>query len=1172
MKKLLVFFFLFCSVLSAQEQSTEPTAEESGSTETNSETQIVFNISEERNKNIDEEINLIKNRTGENKANLYFKNFNGKNVVLFLDGFWELNLLGTASFEFFNNYTKLNSIQPVFKQQANLSLWLLLNKSFYFEVLYKDKFEKSVLAFGYFGKDDSRIRHIRIGNSGIKFPSTYKFITTGGGNIIAPGLMGTFAGKNWQADTVVRYESSVFNSKTYYGKNELIKNKIAAKNWSRGRYFYIPADELRGKSIEVFVKDSEFSSWRELSRDEFYIDTEKHTLNLKRGFPYGIAIYYYNIENDLMANIPTHKTSAYNYFNTLLPSPHKTEILNQITASGIYKNIFGKKSLILKEDKKFSPFEIASRYEGSVNTANTSVRVVNSASDTESQDYEAFIEETNLFSNGLNKSNFIQVFNKMSGVGSSLEDPAQRFPFKNDAGIYLPDNTEHTDPVFHILYETHIPVSDFSLPEETIPGSIRVYKNKIQTSEFDYNEQTHILTMRQPVFSNDLIEIQWQEGKIYSDSGTAKFAAGIHWQPVNSVDIFLAASGDWEVNKQKTNRAHTDNYKVSTGIDFSKYNIKAGSHFGFNAIAGRNEKPQNQNYNFKNESYFEYGVKNTIYEKNGIPVFSNPYFYVDGNVEVDNKKDPLKLHSKMEAKLDIWQIKLSGLLSLQNTDKHLTKTTKPHIIESYGHSVKIPVYFFTAYENFFVNQNKELLRRENFLSFEKFVFAELLTSIDYTKEFTSQKVSAAISPIFPKTKYGIFYSRLSLSLNQKYKTLFNVSNSGYTAAWNKSLIDMYSKGNRNAAYRNTEMRFIFNMFTEDDINNEKKIKFLGLNFDAAAFSGFTGDKQKQKIEQTKVSLSFPFTANDIFFTPVWERKILKQKTGNGLSGENSYSDDLSALFLGMGEQYWLFSKPIIYDMFDRKINRQLRFGNNNIYGFVNVYGLNISKLISTTIKDLYTPIEFNTSVSRIVKSEKTDNAALDIYSLDFLLRYTTLNISGKYGYFDWFTWYNQDELNRKYSWNFSFGKDYFKFKLAMEHSLYYFFETKNGTENKLGFENNFEINAVKTKNTKLHTQNWKEKFGLVFAYSGGSSLPSLIIRAFSKIHLSNSRKEKISVEFSKNNNLKRLNYAIAFTHSQTTKVGEHGEIKVFAELQGISTERNSFLLNVNFGITGKIEY
>ena len=226
MKKLLVFFFLFCSVLSAQEQSKEPAAEESESTETNSETQIVFNISEERNKNIDEEINLIKNRTGENKANLYFKNFNGKNAVLFLDGFWELNLLGTASFEFFNNYTKLNSIQPVFKQQANLSLWLLLNKSFYFEVLYKDKFEKSVLAFGYFGKDDSRIRHIRIGNSGIKFTSTYKFITTGGGNIIAPGLMGTFAGKNWQADTIVRYESSVFNSKTYNGKNELIKNKI----------------------------------------------------------------------------------------------------------------------------------------------------------------------------------------------------------------------------------------------------------------------------------------------------------------------------------------------------------------------------------------------------------------------------------------------------------------------------------------------------------------------------------------------------------------------------------------------------------------------------------------------------------------------------------------------------------------------------------------------------------------------------------------------------------------------------------------------------------------------------------------------------------------------------------------------------------------------------------
>ena len=93
--------------------------------------------------NLDYGINLIKNRTGENKAGQYFKNFDKENTILFLDGFWDVEFLGLSSFEFFNSYAKVNSFQGVFKQKANLSLWLLLNKSFYFETLYKDDILKA---------------------------------------------------------------------------------------------------------------------------------------------------------------------------------------------------------------------------------------------------------------------------------------------------------------------------------------------------------------------------------------------------------------------------------------------------------------------------------------------------------------------------------------------------------------------------------------------------------------------------------------------------------------------------------------------------------------------------------------------------------------------------------------------------------------------------------------------------------------------------------------------------------------------------------------------------------------------------------------------------------------------------------------------------------------------
>jgi len=77
---------------------------------------------------------------------------------------------------------------------------------------------------------------------------------------------------------------------------------------------------------------------------------------------------------------------------------------------------------------------------------------------------------------------------------------------------------------------------------------------------------------------------------------------------------------------------------------------------------------------------------------------------------------------------------------------------------------------------------------------------------------------------------------------------------------------------------------------------------------------------------------------------------------------------------------------------------------------------------------------------------------------------------------------------------------------------------------------------------------------------------------FSKIPLSDSREEKLSVEFSQNKSLPKLNYKFSFKHLQSTKIGSHGEVKIFAELEGTSTTSNSFLLNINAGISGKVDF
>ncbi|MEL3913617.1 hypothetical protein [Treponema pedis] len=1114
---------------------------------------------EKENPSVEEEIELIKNRTGENKAGLYFKDIERDKAVLFLDGFWEASFLGIASFEFSKGYSKLNSIQPIFKQKAHLSLWLLLNRQFYFETLYKDDYKKSIIAMGYFGKEDSAVKHIRAGNSGIKFPSNYGFINSGGGNIIAPGIMGTFAGDNWQADTMFRYESSEYNSKFYYGTNEINKTKISINSWNKARHFYIPAVNLYGKQLQILVKDYSGGDWRELPKDEFSINARENTLALKKSFPAGVAVnYLYSLSEESAAD--TFLNSVKLYFAGI------SEIENNIKPliRNYAENIRGKSFLILKTEDTFSPFEIASRYDVPQTGSSHLINVVSSLTEDKAAQFTSQINSGDFFSDGFIKINFIQIINKNFPVDFSK--PEQIFPFVNsDYKIYIPSNTNE-DLSLQILCESYTLNQEFSIPDTAVPGSIRIYKNKIEIFNFVYNEKTNIITFHEEILPNDLIEIRWKESKTYSDSGTVKFASGVHWRPISGLDIFFANSGDWEIAKQK--QQLTDVYKFSSGAEFSKYNIKAGSRFGFDIVADRNGKPKGHNYIFKNKTYFDYTAKEILLKKNDEPIFSNPHFYVDGDFQTESKKEDTKINSKMEAGMDLWKIKLEGNLSLQNKTDIAVKNSKKKIIESYGHSVFIPIYFFTASENYFVNQNENILRRSCTLGFEKYISAKYLTSIDYNKEFTNSKIFASLSPIIPEKDFGIIYSEINFGVSQRYKTVYDISNTGYTQSWKKSLTDMYSKGEQYADNRNSELKFIFNFFSNNGKTALKDTNFLGFNFEASVFTKVNNRGLSQCEEQTRFSVSVPFEIKKIFFTPVWERKILKTKPEAETKKQNGYSEDIYFLFKGMGEQFWLFSKPVFYDLIDKKINTQIQINNFNNYAFYNLYGLNISRIISSSITDLYIPLEFNTAFSRIVKSEKTFPQGLNIYGMDFAVKYTTLNISGKFGYFNWFTWYEQDELNRTYKWNFSFGKDFFKFKFNSIHTLYYFFAERNN----LGFENEFNCFAVKTENTSLKTEEWKEKFSVILTLASSSSLPHLIIRLFSKIPLLDSREEKLSVEFSKIPNLKKLNYLISFKHSQITKIGEHGEIKIFAELTGSSTKKDSFLLNISAGLAGKVEY
>lgn len=149
-----------------------------------------------------------------------------QDIFLFLCGFGEAKFVWTHSVEFFTDHVNNIMQAPVFIQEANLSLLLLMKNRWYFGVNYKEKIYDSSLYLGYIDIENSVKKHIRLGNKGITFASIYPFIKGEASNL-APGLSASFEGEKWRLDSVIRYDSSKKEKRVFYGKNELIENHLS---------------------------------------------------------------------------------------------------------------------------------------------------------------------------------------------------------------------------------------------------------------------------------------------------------------------------------------------------------------------------------------------------------------------------------------------------------------------------------------------------------------------------------------------------------------------------------------------------------------------------------------------------------------------------------------------------------------------------------------------------------------------------------------------------------------------------------------------------------------------------------------------------------------------------------------------------------------------------------
>ena len=548
----------------------------------------------------------------ETPASLFQYQINDKHIEFLADGYWETVLKQTseASFGFGTPFT-LSAGSPVMAQQVDMTVWFMLNKTWYFEASFADGFDKNTVAAGYRG--DGALKEARVANRGIVFPSSYSIDQVnrgiGGGNNQAPGVSLHFAdpgdGRKWTGDFAFRYDMLESHDKTYYGFNNVSDKDIAPSGWLTGQIYVLPADTITAAVSAVYVessggsyKDENGRTYKKLASSQWMTLPARSQLLLssdagaakKNGVLPAVAIEFTGTAAETVrAALGTYGTNVRNadgtraakgsgflgavqdYFGSAAESDDAVTVPNVASFSyggsgstpdpggtstdGFFtrfRNGPGTQLLLVQHPAGFSPFAAAYRYDGGT-TAADDVRVVSASTGKESSLYLAETADDVTFVSDdffSDKRTYADVYAFGSTPSAdAAREPRVRYPFADAyPGWYL-GYQEPSD--LTVRLRTYTPVARFDIGTKAVPGTVQVYKNGVIDSNVSYDAESGTVTPSVSVSDSDRIYITWYEDSASSDSGAVTAAAGFLWNFTPALSTDLSVSTRWAYSPDK---------------------------------------------------------------------------------------------------------------------------------------------------------------------------------------------------------------------------------------------------------------------------------------------------------------------------------------------------------------------------------------------------------------------------------------------------------------------------------------------------------------------------------------------------------------------------------------------------------------------------------------------
>ncbi|MFQ3620184.1 MAG: hypothetical protein SNJ78_04460 [Spirochaetales bacterium] len=496
-------------------------------------------------------------------------------VDLKLEGFWDASLQGSLGAAFVpGKGVQYPSVFPgfpdglIYDQKPNLLLSLWLMERYFFETSLQEKRELNTYVLGYQGKEGELLQSLRAGNAGIEI-SPYPYMDFPGGSRSSPGIAARLQTSRAQYEFLLRYDPSLPAKRTYVGKNLVEEVRIPPSRYTQGQYFYLPDEEV--DTLEVYLEDAQGSllgddgrRYRKATDFDASLSRTEGTVSLQKSWP-GRVLAYYEKAGQSVGSASLGKKALPSFVKSSPGSPWMVDPLAEgedfswfrsdylgAPISRFKVTVGGKEALLLHDPGTYSPFQNYGVYAlENVNPGtNTRIRIVKKSGDLPfplSYPVQPVVSSTPP----------VLRFSQLE------EDPkafTSRYPFAKEAPLlYGPDSIKAGGGTeFEILIQTYTPIQTYSVPADTLPGSVRMFVNGKELDFFTVNYETGAVSLPFDPSPSDRIEIYFRTASGQGAGGDILLGMGSTIQFSDALTAKLSLGARWNVLKGNYSAEPTD--------------------------------------------------------------------------------------------------------------------------------------------------------------------------------------------------------------------------------------------------------------------------------------------------------------------------------------------------------------------------------------------------------------------------------------------------------------------------------------------------------------------------------------------------------------------------------------------------------------------------------------